>query len=296
MELRHLRYFKEVADQLNFRKAADRLHIAQPGLSRQIKMLEEELGCQLFLRDKKKVVLTKAGAYLQQETSYMLNHLKKVTHQAQQIDQGVMGDLQVGYVGSAMQTVAPGILSELHREYPSITTSLHEMDNQSQIQQLLNDELDIGFVRLQAVPEHIRMIPLHRDGFSVVLPEKHDLTASTFKRIDQLAEESFILFSSDYSPQYYEKIISICEDKGFFPRVTHRSVHAYTIFKLVESGLGVAIIPTSLQRGYDLRVKFLEIKDIPQETTLSAVWSEKNRNPVLSIFSDLIEKSRPVLG
>jgi DNA-binding transcriptional LysR family regulator len=294
MEIRHLRYFKEVADQLSFRKAAEKLHIAQPGLSRQIRLLEEELGCQLFERDKRKVRMTRAGIYFQRETEYLLNHLTAVVRQARKINEGLAGELRIGYVGSAMHTVAPALLEQLHLNYPLVSTTLHEMDNQSQIDQLLNDELDIGFVRVEAVPEHLKMVQLHRDTFSVVLPKSHPLTEETFLGVEQLAFESFILFSSDYSPHYYEKILSICEDQGFYPKVSHRSVHAYTIFKLVESGMGVAIIPTSLKYGYNLQVKFLELNLIPQETTLSAVWSLKSRNPALSTISKLIENKKPV--
>ena len=295
MELRHLRYFTTVADTLNFRKAAEQLHIAQPGLSRQIRQLEEELGAELFTRNRKKVALTAAGDYLYHETKYMIHHLEAVTQHVKQIQLGQMGELRIGYVGSAMQTVAPDILQSLSSRYPHVTTVLSEMNNQEQIEKILNDQLDVGFVRIQAVPAGIRMVPLHVDSFSVVLPGSHPLSEQNFESIDQLKHEDFILFSSEYSPHYYEKIISICEDKGFFPKISHRSVHAYTIFKLVESGLGVAITPTSLKYGYDIEVKFLEIPNIPQKTTLSVIWSETSRNPIIKTFTEIIKTKKPDL-
>ena len=295
MELRHLKYFVSVAENLNFRKAAESLHIAQPGLSRQIMQLENELECQLFDRNKRNVSLTRAGEYFLSEVRFVLNHLASVTDHVRQIQEGLAGELRIGYVGSAMQTVAPAILDKLYHDFPAVSTVLTEMNNQEQLNKIIDDQLDVGFVRVQAVPENLQMIPLHTDSFSVVLPMDHPLDKQSFRSIDQLSNESFILFSGDYSPHYYAKIISICEDKGFYPKISHRSVHAYTIFKLVESGMGVAIIPTSLKTGYQLNVKFLEIKNIAQKTTLSAIWSVKNRNPVLHTIAEIIQNKKPTL-
>lgn len=288
IELRHYRYFTILAEELNFRKAAEKLHIAQPGLSRQIKQMEDVLGVELFDRNKRNVKLTPAGHYLLKEVRFITNHIQQTHDQISRIGHGIRGELRIGYVGSAMQTVLPSLLSTLHKDHPDVTSSLEELNNQNQINMLINDQLDLGFVRMQSVPEKLKMLKLHEDSFSIVLPKDHPLDKSSFTGVDQLAKASFILFSSDYSPQYYEKIISICEDKGFHPKIAYKSVHAYTIFKLVESGLGVAIVPTSLKHGYDLDVKFLEIPNISQQTTLSAVWSERNRNPVLSTVLELL--------
>jgi DNA-binding transcriptional LysR family regulator len=133
------------------------------------------------------------------------------------------------------------------------------------IQLLAGDKLDLGFVRLARVPESLEMKMVHQDTFLVVLPTEHPLSEYEFKHIGQLKEENFILFSQDYSSIYYDKIMSVCEDKGFTPRITHKSVHALTIFKLVEAGLGVTIVPTSLKQGYDLKVKFIELDKIKKK-------------------------------
>ncbi|MEL7148871.1 MAG: LysR substrate-binding domain-containing protein [Bacteroidota bacterium] len=129
---------------------------------------------------------------------------------------------------------------------------------------------------------------MFQDTFSLVLPATHPLTTTHFETIAQLSQERFILFDSDYSPTYYDKIMSICEDQGFTPNITHKSVHALTIFKLVEMGLGVSIVPTSLKYGYDLKVRFIELKDIRQSASLSLVWKSSNRSPVLQKVLDLL--------
>ncbi|WP_108867145.1 LysR family transcriptional regulator [Aquimarina aquimarini] len=281
IELRHFTYFMAVAEELHFRKAADRLFISQPGLSRQIKQMEEIMGVTLFIRNKRKVSLTAAGNYLKKELDYIFNHIDFTVKQTRLIDKGSDGEIRIGFLGSAMQAVIPELLVKVNEEYPTIQFSLEEMSNYLQVEAIEKDQLDIGFVRLARVPKDIQMKTIHTDTFSLVLPSNHHLTEKTFTSVKQVSGEHFILFSSDYSSLYFDIIMSICEDKGFTPKVSHKSVHAQTIFKLVESGLGVAIVPTSLQQGFDLDVKFLEIPKIPQKATLSFIWKKDNRNPAL---------------
>ncbi|SHG70014.1 LysR family transcriptional regulator [Flagellimonas flava] len=290
IELRHFVYFLAVAEELHFRKAAEKLFISQPGLSTQIKQMEEILGTQLFVRDKKKVRLSPAGAYLKGEVEFILNHLEQTKKQLKLIDQGHLGEIRIGFLGSAMQNVVPNLLLDLKQEFPLIHTSLEELSNRAQIRDILHDQLDLGFVRLSRVPKGLKLKPVYEDTFSLVLPQDHPLDASTFKNIKQVSEDDFILFSQDYSPLYYDTVISICEDGGFSPKVSHKSVHAQTIFKLVENKLGIAIVPTALQDGFQMKVKFIELKRIKQRAVLSMVWKEDNRNPALKNCMDLLLK------
>jgi len=289
IELRHLEYFRAVAEELNFGRAAERLFISQPGLSRQIKQMEEILEVQLFERTKRKVVLTPAGHFLKAEVDYIFNHLELIKTQLKEIASGNIGELRVGFLGSAAHTVIPELLVKISQTFPGIKASLEELSNAIQIEMLAKDKLDLGFVRLARFPESLEMKMVHQDTFSVVLPTEHPLSEHEFKHVGQLKEENFILFSQDYSSIYYDKIMSICEDKGFSPRITHKSVHALTIFKLVEAGLGVAIVPTSLKQGYDLKLKFIELDKIKQKTELYAVWKKGNRNAALGKVLGLLK-------
>ncbi len=290
IELRHYVYFLAVAEELHFRKASEKLFISQPGLSTQIKQLETLLQTQLFVRDKKKVRLTPAGAYLKGEVKYILNHLTQTKKQLKLIGDGHMGEIRIGFLGSAMQNVVPDLLLDLKKDFPLIKTSLEELSNNAQVNAIQHDRLDLGFVRLSRVPNGLTLKPVFEDTFSLVLPKNHPLEASTFKNMAQLVEDHFILFSKDYSPLYYHTVISICEDGGFFPKVSHKSVHAHTVFKLVENKLGVAIVPTALQAGFQMNVKFIELKKIKQRAILSMIWKEDNRNPVLQNCIDLLLK------
>jgi DNA-binding transcriptional LysR family regulator len=281
IELRHLKYFQVLAEELKFRRAAERLFISQPGLSRQIMQMEEIFNVALFDRSKKKVELTAAGIYLKDEVDFIFNHLETIKRQLDNIGQGKETELRIGFLGSAAQKIVPELVLNLNREYPGVQTILDEMPNKMQIELLEKDKLDLGFVRLHRLPEGISRHLVHQDTFSLVLPKDHPVSEDNFKGIREFSNEAFIFFSSEDSPFYHDLITSICEDSGFRPKVFHRSVNALTIFKLVEEGLGLAIVPTSLQFGYNLNVKFLELKDIPQRTELYVAWKESNRNPAL---------------
>ncbi len=281
IEFRHLRYFLEVAKELHYRKAAEKLFISQPGLSKQIKQLEEELGVQLLERDKKKVQLTKGGAYLKTEAEYLLQYLKRTIKRLKLVAEGQIGEIRIGFVGSAMQTVIPKLIMKSSQKYPDIHFSLEEMSIRNQITALQNSTTDLGFVRLNRVPEGLQLKPVFKDHFSLVLPKDHPISNNNFKSVSQFKEAQFIFFSSDYSRVYYDQVMSICEDAGFSPIISHKSVHANTIFRLVESGLGIAIVPHSLSFGFDLGIKFIPLKNIRQEAVLSAVWKRDSRNPSL---------------
>ncbi|MFC3880668.1 LysR family transcriptional regulator [Algoriphagus namhaensis] len=288
MELRHLLYFQAVAEELNFRKAADRLFISQPGLSRQIKQLEQELEVQLLDRNRKKVQLTTAGLYLLEEVDFLINHLETVKVQLKEIEAGKLGELRIGFLGSAANHILPSLLAKINVHESGISTSLEELSNGVQVELIQKDKIDLGFVRLESAPEGLEMKSVLRDTFSIVIPEEHPIQSQDFQSIDQFSKESFILFSSDYSQYYYDQIIGICRDAGFFPTIRHKSVHALTIFRLVEQGMGVAIVPSSLKEGYKLKVRFLEIPNIRQYTELSVIWKPDNRNPALSRVLKLI--------
>ncbi|WP_144603448.1 LysR family transcriptional regulator [Algoriphagus algorifonticola] len=288
MELRHLHYFQAVAEELNYRKAASRLFISQPGLSRQIKQLEELLEVQLFERDQKHVALTAAGEYFKSEVDFILNHLQTTQTQMKAISSGKIGELRIGFLGSASNQVLPELLQKLNKKEPGITTSLEELSNGVQVEMVERDRLDLGFVRIESVPDGLEKKVILRDSFSLVVPESHAIHNSDFLSLAQFSDEPFILFSSDYSRYYYDQIMGICRDAGFFPKIRHKSVHALTIFKLVENGLGIAIVPTSLKAGYELKVRFMEIPNISQFTELSVIWKPENRNPALGRILPLL--------
>ena len=288
LELRHIKYFLAVAEDLHFRKAAERLYISQPGLSRQIKQMEDDLGITLFERHNRKVELTQAGLYLKEELTRNLKSLDAIFNHAKLLNEGAEGHLKFGYVGSAMQKIIPELLIKLNNQNPNIHFSLKEMDNQKQIESLISNDIDLGFVRQERVPQSLNIKPILKEPFCLVLPFNHPINKATFKSLKQFKGESFILFDSKYSASYFEKVMQIFDSHNFNPIVSHHTIHAGSIYKLVENKFGISIVPKSLQIGNNKKIKFIELDKIAQKTTLSLIWNKTNRNPILDKVIKLI--------
>jgi DNA-binding transcriptional LysR family regulator len=288
IELRHIRYFLAVAEELHFRKAAEKLFISQPGLSRQIKLFEEELGVVLFERHTRKVVLTKVGEYLKEEFTLQLKTLSHTLDTAKLLQDGKKGALKIGYVGSAMQDVIPNLLLSFEKNHPNILFNLKEIDNQKQLEGLLDYSLDIGFVRLERVPRALEIKTILKESFCLVLPKDHSINEFNFKNLEQFKEESFILFDAKYSASYYEKVMQIFDDCGFTPLISHNTIHSSSIYKLVENNFGISIVPKSLAQKRGHHIKFIELDMISQKTTLSVIWNQKNSNPILQDVLELL--------
>jgi DNA-binding transcriptional LysR family regulator len=290
IEFRHLLYFKTVAEELHFRKAAERLFITQPGLTRQIKQLEELYKVQLFERGNRFVRLTKAGEFLKNEVDLLFNHLTAIENQLTKINEGKLAELKLGFIGSAVQLILPQLLASLKKEYPNIDINLQELSNEAQLNLIHKNELDFGFVRNYLPFEELSYINLSEENFALVVPQNYVYDTTKPINIADFKKKPFILFSKDYSSSYYNLVMSIFSDHGFKPSIALRTVNALTIFNLVEQGLGVAIVPSSLKKGYNLQVKFIELKNIPQRTTISLVWSDKNRNPGVPLLINHIKQ------
>ncbi len=246
--------------------------------------MEEDLGISLFERHNRKVELTQAGIYLKTELTRSFKRIDEVLKHAKLLNDGIDGNLKLGYVGSAMQRIIPELLLEFRKKHPNVLFTLNELDNTKQIQALLNQEIDVGFVRIERVPRGINIQPLLEETFSLVLPKAHKIDEANFKDLSQLKNESVILFDASYSESYYEKVMQIYDTCGFAPLISHYSINASSIFKLVENNFGISIVPTSLKLGFDMDIKFIELKHIPQRTTLRMVWNKANTNPILESF------------
>lgn len=283
IEFRNLHSFLVLAEELHFRKAAEKLFISQPGLSKQIKHLEAQLGVKLLDRDRRNVRLTEGGEYLKQQVSQLEGFLTHTINHLKGLESGIEGEIKIGFVGSAMQKVIPEFIKTCTVNYPKIRFALDEMSNQAQIEALQRYQIDLAFVRLKEVPSDIELRPIFEEHFSLVIPKNHQINSANFKNIQQFKNSPFILFSSDYSSTYYNKVMSIFSDAGFNPQISHKSIHANTIFRLVESGLGVAIVPNSLTLGAALAmdIQVIHLTKIRQRAILSIAWKKERHYPVL---------------
>ncbi|MFD2580888.1 LysR family transcriptional regulator [Pedobacter vanadiisoli] len=285
MELRHLLYFKTVAEELHFTKAAAKLFISQPPLSRQIKELEEELGAELFVRNNKRVTLTNAGKYFKAEVAALFAKLEENKEVVRKIHGGVSGELKIGYISSVYQSHLAEILKLMHREFPYLKTSLFEVPTLTQIKELEHGTLDVGILRAPVISEQLKVESLFFDPFVVVVPLTEQKINNQDELADFLKKSPFIFFNKDFAPQYNQKLIEICHRMGFSPDITHEANNVHSILQLVEAGLGVSILPLSLKRQYEqLKVAFIEFEAIPVNTEVVLAYKESNKNPALAWF------------
>ena len=281
MELRQLVNFIGVAEELNFSRAAEKLAIAQPALSRQIQQLEDDLGVLLFKRDKRNVALTPAGIYLLTQVRQLRLMLNDVVMQTQRVHQGLTGTLRIGHPGSALYSILPDTLATLSARYPDVTTTLTEATEQDLIDALLGHRVDVGLTREVQTDNRINSALLFSEPFALVVPDHHWLTADTFKNLGQCRAESFILCTLDSSLSYGRLLMSLFEQHGYMPRQTYEANYGATVLRLVEKNLGLAILPISYQGGTSLRLRFLPL---PTQTQLYVMWRKDDLNPVLHNF------------
>ncbi|MFC1492551.1 LysR substrate-binding domain-containing protein [candidate division KSB1 bacterium] len=289
MELRHIKYFLVLSEELHFGKAAQRLFIAQPPLSRQIKNLEEELGVKLFERTRKKVQLTQYGEYLREESQKILTQVDLIKNHLKLMNKGIKGQITIGYIGSVMHSLLPKVLVNLKREYPDIHTTLLEIGNDEQIDAIRNGNIDIGFMRTPFDTSDIKTETIYSETFSLILPNYHPLVNSGKVSLKDLADEPFISFSrSCGGGGLVNTLIKLCNRAGFTPKTVHESSQINSIIRLVECNLGYAIVPTSVKSGYDLNVKFFELDQYPERIDLLLAYNPKNLTPVSKNIIDLI--------
>nr|WP_299385375.1 LysR family transcriptional regulator [Allomuricauda sp.] len=288
IEIRHLEYFLVLADTLHYGKAADKLYISQSALSQQIQRLESLTGHSLFDRTNRRVELNQAGRMFKKVALEVTHQLQDALETWQLEMEEIEGIIRIGFVGSAMQEFLPPLLQEFGNLYPNTQFSLDEMNNQSQLQALENNQLDLGFMRSNQVPADLNCKEVFTENLCVVLPQNHAISASSFRDVGQFSEESFILFPNEQSQFYFQQIIRLCKHHGFSPKISHRSIHGPTIFKLVESGMGISIVPKSLVDHKNYRVKFIELDQVSFTTSLFAVWNPGNGKTGLKNFLGLI--------
>jgi DNA-binding transcriptional LysR family regulator len=248
MELRHLRYFVAVAEDLHFTRAARRLNIAQPPLSEQIRNLEDEIGVQLLARTKRSVRLTDAGRAFLEEARRTLAHVEQAVRVANRAAAGEVGALAIGFVPTADLSVLPKVIPEFGRRFPDVRLELHSMTGADQVEALLQSRIQLGIL-LQPVDNDAFIVEtILREQFVMVLPEKHRLAARRRVPVASLAFENYIFFPRRIAPRTYDMLVSFCRSVGVSLRVTQEPDHVQTALSLIAAGLGVSLFPASVQQ------------------------------------------------
>ncbi|WP_439494986.1 LysR substrate-binding domain-containing protein [Bosea sp. (in: a-proteobacteria)] len=287
LELRHLRYFLATAEELNYGRAAERLHIAQPGLSQQIKNLEEIVGTPLFDRTRRSVKLTLAGELFAEEARKALRQTETALLVARRAGRGEIGRIAIGYVGSAAYSGAlTTMIGEFRSAYPEVELDISEMEMLQQLDQLDQGKLDICFVRPPVpLPLGIVTIPVLLEEIILALPDSHPLAGREAVPLSALHGDIFITPRHPPGVSFHEHTTAACRNAGFFPRLGPQGRDFVTIASMVAVGLGVALVPRSLK---SIQVPGLRYRPIAGEPVLGELAVACRRNepsPVARAFA-----------
>lgn len=283
MNLRSLRCFIAVAEELHFGRAAKRLNISQPPLTQHIKALEAELDVKLFHRTKRSVRITEAGSALLDEARRLVMQADGLRHIVQRADKGRSGYLRAGFITSSVFTKARKLYATLSHGVPGVTVMWQEMNSAEQIEALQEDKIDIGFLHVPTEHTGLAAKVIVRDPLVMAIPDSHRLVGRRSASLSEFGADDFVLALRHVSPIYYDSIIAACGVAGISPIIPpHHPRNLLTVLSLVSVGAGISLVPSSLAAAGVPGVTFLKLRGRGAITEVSAVWKLGNRSPVLS--------------
>jgi DNA-binding transcriptional LysR family regulator len=285
-ELRHLVYFREVARQLHYRKAAETLAVAQPALSRSVTQLETALGVDLLNRTRRKVELTPAGRALLERIEPLLRALAAVPADIQALAGGQAGHVRVAFTGLAMATVLPGILREFNRRYPGIRVELNESPTSAQLEALKSGEIACGFFHPDAaVPADLATKLLLREKNGVLLPAGHAQARARKLRLRDLAGTPFVMFPRSHNPGFYDRVLAAFQQAGVTPKIADEVWPRSNAIGLVRAGLGATFMCPSEAQQLPDEVAFRPLEGPTPESRLVLGWPKAaSPDPALAAF------------
>ena len=291
MELRQLLYFVTVADELNFSKAAVRLHMSQPPLSQQIKALEDEMGVELLVRNRREVRLTDAGRAFQADCRAVLEQVRVAVTTARRTAAGDIGTLQIGMVTSGIFHVLPTILTRMAEHFPGLHIAVTDMGSADQAHAVMQGKLDIGIVHSIPTRSGLGKAPIFTEYFTIVVPDGHELAARPALALRDLEGVPLVAFSREHAPALFDGMIASCLHAGFSPVIAHTARNPLTTFQMVKLGLGVALVPRSYARAGLPGVVFREIGQTAGHIQLYAIWREQAPSDlVMRVVSEVMSE------
>lgn len=272
VELRHLRYFLALAEELHFGRAAQRLAMSQPPLSVALQQLESAVGARLLDRDSKGVRLTPAGLAFQASAQSLLGRFEEACSQAREVQAGEIGRLRLGFVGSTLFHGLPDWLAAFQASHPRVEVVVVELNSQDQIQALLQEELDLALLHSDRLPPSLDSCPLYDEPFMACLPASHAAAQKRRLTLSSLSDQPFILFSRRGSPDYHARILEMCRQQGFYPRLQHEGRHWLSVVSLVARGLGVSIVPAAFREAGIQGAVFKPLAETMDRSHVFAAW------------------------
>ncbi|SEK53606.1 LysR family transcriptional regulator [Streptacidiphilus jiangxiensis] len=293
LPLLQLHAFAVLAEELHFGRAAERLGIAQPPLSQQIRRLEEKVGHPLFDRGPARVALTPAGRELLPAARRALADLDAGLRAARRVGAGELGVLRIGFAASLALTVLPGLLRTYRQRFPDVELDVREMTSSPQLTALREGAIDIGLLREPPDEEtEFGFRTVLREPFVAVLPTGHALAAARTVPLGALADEPFVLLPRAVGPQLHDRIVGLCADAGFAPRITGRAVEWQTLCALVQAGLGVTLAPASIRRIRLDGVAYRRIEPAHARTRVAVAWRRDDRSPLVANLLSVVGEER----
>jgi DNA-binding transcriptional LysR family regulator len=284
LELRHLRYFVAVAEELHFSRAAKRLHIAQPPLSQQIRKLEQYVGYALFTRSSRTVALTQAGEALLERSRYILRRVEEDLETVRRVGRGEIGTLTVGFIGSAMLTVLPALIGSYRKRFAKVDLRLRELTTSNLVEAIRQGAVDLGFLRDAGPTEGLIVENVLAERFIVALAKKHPLANRQRISLAELKGEPLILFARELGPLAWDKTIALCETSGFRPPIVQDAPEWLTVLRLVSSGLGFSIAPACVATIQTPGVICRELTRCPVSTNIELARRSDHLNPIMEAF------------
>ncbi|MBI3153935.1 MAG: LysR family transcriptional regulator [Burkholderiales bacterium] len=292
MEFRHLRYFMALADEGNFGRAARRLHISQPPLTRQIRQLEDEFGAQLFERTSKGVDLTEAGHLFREEAARILALAQQAAERTRKAGRGQLGRLDVGIFGSAVLNVIPRLILEFRRCYPEVEVHLHTMTRPEQVVALQEGRLTVGFVRVFPDAPEMAVETVLKERLMVAINRDNELSRHREIAVRAFAGQPLILFPSSPRPSLGDHVVALCHAEGFQPRVAQEVEDVVTSIALVSCGFGICVVPECATRLRLPHVVYRPLKGSEQLIELGCAYRPDDRSPILRSFLDVVRQFR----
>jgi DNA-binding transcriptional LysR family regulator len=287
IELRHLRYFTAVAEELHFGRAALRLHLAQPALSQQIKRLEEIIGAPLFLRTSRSVALTAAGEVLLERSRRTLRDVRLDVEEARSIGRGESGFLNVGFIGSGMLSALPPVLQRYRAAYPGVQLHLHESFTSRVVAGLTSGTLDAGFLRDSDPHPELVTETLFSEPFVAVLPADHPRARQRSIAATALRNEPFVFYSRSAGALSWDKPLSLCGEAGFRPRVVQEASNWVSIMQLIAVGFGVSIAPACVATVALDGVVCLPLRGATEVSYVELASRKDEHRPIVSAFANI---------
>jgi len=289
MEFKQLRSFIAVARALNFSRAARELHLSQPALSAQIKVLEDGLGLLLLERNKRTVRLTRAGESFLADAEVLMDDAAEAKKRAARFASGQAGHLRIGFVASATPELVPTIVLAFRTRFPHVTLGLKNLPTVLQVEALEAHTLDVGFVRLPLTAPRLSITPIHSEPFAMIISKHHQLARVKNLTVAHLAGEPFVAYGQRWAPEFYQTWTGICRTAGFTPVVVQETAEMDTAMALVAAGMGVAILPQGVANR---NRRVLKVKPLTGERARSQIGIAVARDISDPLIENLIELAK----